>query len=131
VVLDVHSYNHRRTHDRVAEPVDANPEVNIGTGSMDRARWGRIIDRFTDDLRGCEVTGHRLDVRENVRFRGGRLAAWVHERYPTTGCALAIELKKTFMDEWSGALDADHLDELGAALAAAVAGLVAELEQHG
>jgi hypothetical protein len=41
----------------------------------------------------------------------------VHERYPTTGCALALEFKKTFMDEWTGRLDEGHLLALTQALA--------------
>jgi hypothetical protein len=60
--------------------------------------------------------GQLLDVRENVRFRGRQVAAWVHEHYGEVGCALAIELKKVFMDEWSGAVDHDRLGHLGAAI---------------
>jgi hypothetical protein len=56
-------------------------------------------------------------VRENVRFEGAHLASWIHDRYPEQGCALALEFKKTFMDEWSGRVDEQHLDELTAAVA--------------
>ena len=66
------------------------------------------------------VDGHRLDVRENVVFEGGYLSQWVHERYPEQGCALAVELKKVFMDEWTGVPDDRHLDELTAAFEASV-----------
>ena len=55
-------------------------------------------------------------MRENVRFRGANLARWVHDRYPLTGCTLALEFKKTFMDEWTGELDEHHLAELTRAL---------------
>jgi N-formylglutamate deformylase len=74
VVLDLHSYNHRR--DGAAEPPasdETNPEVNVGTGALDRARWRRVVDRFIETLAAQEVRGRRLDVRENVRFRGGEL----------------------------------------------------------
>jgi N-formylglutamate amidohydrolase len=121
VVLDVHSYNHRR--DGVPADAADNPEVNVGTGSLDRGRWGALVDRFCADLRACSVRGHRLDVRENVKFRGGEMSAWVHRTFPETGCALAIELKKTFMDEWTGELDQAHLHELRAALARTLPGL--------
>jgi N-formylglutamate deformylase len=128
VVLDLHSYNHRRDGaGRPAAPEVANPEVNVGTGSLDREWWAPVVDRFMTELADREVRGHRLDVRENVRFRGGHFAAWTHERYPETGCVLAIELKKTFMDEWSSELDVDHLDELRGALAATAPGLRAAL----
>ena len=128
VVLDVHSYNHRRGGPRgpAADPAET-PEINVGTGSMDRARWGPLVDRFMEDLAGCQVRGHRLDVRENVVFQGGYMSQWIHRTFPTTGCALAIELKKTFMDEWTGRLHAAHLAELGQALAATLPGLLESL----
>jgi N-formylglutamate deformylase len=123
-VLDVHSYNHRRGGpDAPPEPEDANPEVNVGTGSLDRDRWGRLVDRFIDDLGNGRVDP-RLDVRENVRFRGGHFSRWVHDRYEGTGCALALEFKKTFMDEWSGEPDDDRIQQLTGALAATVPGLL-------
>lgn len=128
LVLDVHSYNHRRSGaDQPAEPVNQNPEVNVGTGSLDRDRWGPVVDRFMEDLARRRVARQHLDVRENVRFQGGHLSRWVHDRYDGTGCALAIELKKVFMDEWTGTLDESHLDDITAAVAAAVPGTLAEL----
>jgi N-formylglutamate deformylase len=128
VVLDVHSYNHRRDgpHAPSAPEVD-NPELNIGTGSLDRHRWGGVVDRFIDDLGRQVVDGHRLDVRENVRFQGGHFARWVHERYPGVGCALALEFKKVFMDEWTGVPDRDHLAQLRHALEASLPGLLATM----
>jgi N-formylglutamate deformylase len=117
VVLDIHSYNHRRDGaDRPPAPANENPEVNIGTGSLDRERWGHIVDRFAHDLGQQVVAGHHLEVAENVRFEGGYLCEWVHDRYEGTGCALAVELKKVFMDEWTGLVDEDHVADLAAAV---------------
>ena len=128
VVLDLHSYNHRREGaDGPAADPALHPEINVGTGSVDRARWGALIDRFCADLAACQVRGHPLDVRENVVFMGGEMAAWVHRTFPATGCALAIEVKKTFMDEWSGRVDEGHLAELSRALEATLPGLVESL----
>ena len=128
VVLDIHSYNHRRAGaDQPPEPVEENPEINVGTGSLDRDRWGHIVERFMGDLAQQRVAGHSLDVRENVRFEGGYLSQRVHERYPESGCALAIELKKVFMDEWTGTPNHQHLDELTAAFEASVPLLLGEL----
>ena len=43
VVLDVHSYNHLRAGPTAdATHPDSAPEINIGTFSMDRDRWGSI-----------------------------------------------------------------------------------------
>ena len=128
VVLDVHSYNHRREGaDGPAADPALHPEVNVGTGTLDRDRWGALVDRFCTDLAACRVRGHALDVRENVAFEGGEMAAWVHRTFPATGCALAIEFKKTFMDEWSGRVDHAHLAELSRALEATLPGLVESL----
>ena len=55
------------------------------------------------------------------------MSAWIHRTFPTTGCALALEFKKTFMDEWSGRVDAAHLAELSRALASTLPGLVESL----
>jgi hypothetical protein len=64
-----------------------------------------------------------LDVRENVKFKGGELSKWVHRTFPTTGCCLAVEFKKTFMNEWTGALDEAHIAGLAAAVASTLPGL--------
>ena len=128
VVLDLHSYNHRRSGpEGPAAPPEENPEINVGTETVDKARWGALVARFTAELREQEVRGHRLDVRENMKFLGGAMSQWVHRTFPETGVALAIELKKTFMDEWTGRLSVAHLAELRRALAATVPGLVESL----
>ena len=97
-----------------------------GGGAADAA-----VDRFIADLRAAKVPygdGH-LDVRENVCFRGRQLARFVHERYPRTGCALAVEVKKFFMDEHTGARDEDLFGGVREALAATVPGVLEELER--
>ena len=95
--------------------------VNVGTGYLDRQSLGACVSRFMDELGREVVDGQRLDVRENVRFRGGHLSQWVSQRYPGTGCALAVEFKKVFMDEWTGEPDRAHLGELRRALTEAAA----------
>jgi N-formylglutamate deformylase len=117
VVFDLHTYNHRRQGPSgpPANP-ELNPEVNVGTGSMDRRRWGPVVDRFIADLRAFDFLDRRLDVRENVKFKGGNLSRWIHETFPDSGCALAIEFKKFFMDEWTGKADQDQLEAVRRAL---------------
>lgn len=124
VVLDIHSYNHRRDGASAPPAPEAgNPAVNIGTGSMDHSRWGRLVSRFMGDLRG-ETD---LDVRENVRFQGGYFSRWVHETFPDSGCALALEFKKVFMDEWTGEADPSAMSFIQESLSAALPGLLEEL----
>jgi N-formylglutamate amidohydrolase len=127
VVLDLHSYNHRRGG--TPAPASENPEVNVGTGSLDRSRWQPVVDGFVDAMRGRRVAGHHLDVRENVRFEGGHLARWVHESYPDHGCALAVEFKKVYMDELTGRPDDHHIAELARAVEAVAAQLVDRLAE--
>lgn len=117
LVLDVHSYNHHRGGPEAPfDDPELNPDVNLGTGSMDRERWGPVADAFLSGFSGECATLGVLDVRENVKFRGGQLSRFVHAEFPGTACALAVEFKKTFMDEWSGEVDAARLDALVARL---------------
>lgn len=121
VVFDLHSYNHRRGGPE-AEPEDPelNPDVNVGTGTMNRDRWGPVVDAFIESLGSTEVMGRRLDVRENVKFYGGYFPEWIHTNYPEDGCALAIEFKKFFMDEWTGEPDREAVRAIERALRKAV-----------
>ena len=130
VVLDIHSYNHVREGQggAFADP-DLNPEVNVGTGTMERERWAPVVERFIADLRGFEFLGRHLDVRENVRFRGGNFPRWIHETFPETGCALAVEIKKFFMDEWTGRPDPVCMKAVHDALKSTVPGIIEELSK--
>lgn len=127
VVFDLHTYNHRRdgVDGPPADPA-GNPEVNIGTGTMDRGRWGPLVQRFMRDLSAVEVQGRRLDVRENVKFQGGQFSRWVHETFPGAGCSIAIEFKKFFMDEWTGELDLATHASIRSALEATIPGVLEE-----
>ena len=126
-VLDLHAYNHRRDGP-ASPPADpaGNPEINLGTGALDRSRWAPVVERFLADVRAGG-----FDARENVRFGGGHLTRWVTATFPAVGCPLAVELKKTFVDEWSGELDRPALDALGRTLAGTLPGLVAALAARG
>jgi N-formylglutamate deformylase len=128
VVLDLHSYNHRRDGpgQPPADPAE-NPDVNVGTGSLDRRRWSRLVDRFIDDLRAHEIGDRPLDVRENVRFEGAYLVRWVNSTFAGAACALAIEVKKVFMDEYMGVIDPVSWKKIHRALEAAAAGSRQEL----
>lgn len=129
IVLDVHSYNHRRdgADGPTADPHE-NPEINIGTGSMDRDYWSPVVDALINGLRRHVINGNPLDVRENVKFRGGYFPQWIHREFPRTVCAPAIEFKKTFMNEWTGDVDHTHLVKLRDALRTTTPELLRQLE---
>ena len=114
VLIDVHSYNHRRGGPAAeATPQDEAPDINIGTFSMPREQWSWLLDPLMEAMAGFDFNGRRLDVRENVAFQGkGEQTRFVHARYPGQGCAIALEFKKFFMDEWSGLPDPDELDAM-------------------
>lgn len=126
VVYDLHSYNHKRdgSSGQAADP-SANPEVNVGTGTLDRELWGAVVDTFIQDMRSFDFLGRSLDVRENVKFRGRQLAQWTHENFPGSGCVLALEFKKFWMDEWSGRVDQEQFDAIPRALRSTTADVVA------
>jgi len=120
VLYDLHSYNHRRNGpDAEPDPPGENPVVNLGTGSMPE-KWKPVADTFVEKMREATLDGVALDVRENVRFEGRQVARWVHENYGESSCALAIELKKVYMDEWTGEVLPDRLRQLGDALLSSV-----------
>lgn len=132
VVLDLHSYNHRRAGpDESSDDPACNPEINVGTGTLDRNRWAQLIDRFIGDLAAFEFLGRHLDVRENVKFRGGRFSRWIHETFPDSACCLAVEAKKTFMDEWTGKLFPEEFEAIPQALESTLPGLLESLEKVG
>ena len=128
VLLDVHSYNHRRGGPAAGpEPLADNPDVNVGTGSVDRSRFGRLVERFVRDMASADLGCGPVGTRENVKFEGRQLAWWVHDRYPRVGCVLALEFKKTFMDEWTGVPDDAAIACARTNLAATLPGLTEEL----
>lgn len=115
VLYDVHSFNHRRGGpDAEPQHQEENPDVNLGTGSLPEM-WRPVASAFLDTLRD-----QGIDARENVKFEGRQLAQWTHDRYGSVACCLAIEFKKTFMDEWTGELDDAAIDSLADALASTV-----------
>ena len=130
VIFDLHSYNHRRQGpDGPAAEPSTNPQVNIGTGTLNRDQWAPVVDTFIETLRCFEFPGGRLDVRENVKFRGGRWPQWVHESFPDTGVAIAVEFKKFFMDEWTGTPNRKYSEAIGHVLQTTVPAVLDALER--
>jgi hypothetical protein len=45
-------------------------------------------------------------VRSNVRYpTGGHFPEWIYRRWGSRVCTISLEVKKVFMDEWTGAVD--------------------------
>ena len=127
-VLDLHSYCHRRGGpDSPPDDPQLNPEIIVGTSNIDTPKWSRLLERFIGDLREFDFDGRHLDVRKNVKFTGGHFSRWINRRYQGDACAIAVEFKKIFMDEWSGELDENSFELLKTGLASAIPGLKREL----
>jgi hypothetical protein len=128
VIFDLHTYNYRREGpERPPADPRTNPEVNIGTGTLDRKLCGHLVDRFMQDLRKYNFLGRHLDVRENVKFEGRQLARWIHSKFPDSACVISIEFKKFFMDEWTGEADEEQLNTIRDALHSTIPGILEEL----
>ncbi len=117
IIYDLHSYNHRRggPQSQPADP-EQNPEINLGLGNMNLEKWRPVIDTFTSSYIKAWKGFEKPDIRENVKFEGGHFMHWIHERFGDKACAISIEFKKTFMDEWTNELDEEHLNLIGLAL---------------
>ena len=97
---------------------------------MDRTRWAPVVDAFMDFAAEFDFLGRRLDVRENVAFQGrGEQTRFIHQRFPATGCAIAVEFKKIFMDEWTGVPDWQAIAALRSLVAASVPVLESALRE--
>ncbi|MDF5713162.1 MAG: N-formylglutamate amidohydrolase [Rhizonema sp. NSF051] len=128
IVYELHTYNHRRLGPLAlsADP-RYNPEVNLGTGRINRDRWAPVVECFMSKMREFDFLDRQLDVRENVRFQGGYFSYWVSQTFPQSACVLCIEVKKFFMDEWSNELDYQQLDAIRCALQSTVPGVLKAL----
>lgn len=128
LLLDMHSYNYRRHGPHApVQPPEENPEINLGTAPLGN-RWESVVTRFIDDLSNIEYLGGRLDVRKNIRFRGGSLCRYVIQNFGQHVCPLAIEVKKFFMDEWSGLVYEERIKTLKQAFAAILPDLLVALK---
>ncbi len=102
VVYDIHSYNHRREAENIVADANENPEINIGTKNMDNKIWQPLVQLMIDNFRNFNYNGRNLDVRENIKFKGGYFGQWLYEQYGKKICPVSIEFKKFFMNEWTG-----------------------------
>lgn len=128
VVYDIHSYNYKRNGPtQPAEPDSLNPELNLGTGTLNRERWTPIVDRFINDVRNFNFLDRRIDIRENIKFRGGNFPRWIHQNFPESVCCLSIEFRKFFMDEWTGEPNIPIIEEIEKLLEHTTRGVLEEI----
>ena len=111
-VLDIHSFNHRRGGaDAEPDPQIANPDIILGRSNMPQKLYP-LVEDLRERLKGKDFLDSQLDVRCDVKFPGGQLPRFLHERYPDRVLCIAVEFKKIFMDEWTGKLDPVAMHDL-------------------
>lgn len=122
LLIDLHSYNHRRDGaDAACAPQAGNPDIELGLTTADPERWGDVTRRFAGALRAVPIAGRTPDVRANVRFpTGGHFPEWVYARWGERVCTISPEYKKIFMDEWTGQADIAALQAMLRGLQGAV-----------
>ncbi len=128
LILDVHSYNHRRENPFTQALTETHPEINLGT-AYNKDKWQPLCERYNQFLSGSKILGRQPDVRQNIIFKGGAFAQWVAEHFGDDGAVLSIEFKKTFMDEWTGIADIPHVNDLKKLLGSSVSFLQKEIEK--
>lgn len=101
IILDIHSYNAKREGAEQEINKVKNPQINLGT-YYNHDKWRDLIDEFRSAFNKFKLNDETIDVRENVKFKGGNLAQHIINQYGELGCVLSIEFRKDFMDEWSG-----------------------------
>ena len=128
LLLDLHSFNHRRDGPEAPPAAqDGNPDIDLGLTTADEVRFGGVVEALWQGLEG-EAAGRPLDIRRNVRFEdGGHWPEWVFATYGEHVCAVTLEYKKIFMDEWTAQADLATLEDLRAGLWRAVAAARAAL----
>lgn len=111
VLFDMHSYCYQR-ETRQAWYEDDKPEVNVGTKAVNRELFGEMIHNFMQDLATIRVDSKPVRVLENDIFFGGHLSRRLSAKHYERVLVLALEFKKTFMDEWSGQVYPEILETL-------------------
>ena len=101
ILFDMHAFRYRR-ESHVAWFDDDKPEVNLGTRSVNRDHFARLIDCFLEGVAGTKIGNHTIRVTENGLFPGGYLTRKYSAGDNRGVLVLAIEYKKLFMDEQTG-----------------------------
>ena len=111
LVFDVHSFCYQREA-KQSWFKDKKPDVNLGTRAVNRELFAPLIDRLMKCLGRTRIDGHLLRVAENELFPGGYLSRKLSRDHYDKVLVLALEYKKLFMNELSGELYKDLLEEL-------------------
>lgn len=112
VVFDFHAYNYQRKGPTDWR-TDGKPTINLGTRHLNLDETGRsTVASFLKDIKGHTVQGEECLVEENGVFYGGYVNRRLAHLYGKKVTTLSIEYKKVYMDENTGEVYRDVLDDL-------------------
>ncbi len=112
IVLDLHSYNHRRGGpEKEPDPQIENPDIIIGRSNLNPKHHPKA-EALRSLLDGKILAGKAIDCRIDVKFPGGHFGRHLNSKFPDQLICLSIEFKKIFMDEHTGELDISVWKEL-------------------
>jgi len=112
LVLDLHSYNHRRGGPEAQpDPQIQNPDIILGRNILPESCYP-LIEKLRTRLDGAAFAEKAIDCRCDVKFSGGNFSRRLNRTYEGKVCCLAVEFKKTFIDEWTGTRNLSAISEL-------------------
>ena len=109
IILDFHTYNYKR--DNQEAPESENPDINIGTRGLNPV-WHPLISTFMEYIGNESYPFKDISVEKNLKFKGGHFISWINKTFQDKACAIAIEIKKIFMDEKSGLVNIEALNAI-------------------
>jgi N-formylglutamate amidohydrolase len=119
VVYDIHSYNISR---QIEKGITRPPLFNLGTGLLDKSRWGAAIDAWLAQLSVIKTPGGPSRVEENSVFEGRGEFCRTLTAWDPHILVLPTEIAKAYMDEQTGTVDPIWIAALAKGLRQAVDG---------
>ena len=111
LLFDLHSFNARP--DAGPEQGEEPPVINLGTAHLRTDEEGEaILDRIRGRLRGFTVAGETCSFGENAVFYGGYINRRLSRSHGPRCLTVSVEFRKVFMDERTGEVHEEVLDEL-------------------
>ena len=111
VVYDIHSYNAKRNDEFEQVDTEANPQINLGTAYI-QEKWNPLVAELMNCISKDTLYGEPIDIRENIKFKGGYLAQYLNGKYGDKGCVISFEFRKDFMNEWTGTPNLERIVEI-------------------
>ncbi|MEM9362166.1 MAG: N-formylglutamate amidohydrolase [Bacteroidota bacterium] len=122
IVFDMHSYNWKRWDREV-------PVWNLGTSNIDRKRFGKLAERWSDKLGSIQLpNGIANTSKINNTFQGnGYFLKYITKNFNNT-LVLATEISKVYCDELSGVIYPEVVQSVEQQLKTLIPQMVQEFE---